>query len=94
VPIPYTEARQMLKLAFCITIHKSQGSEYDYVILPFVKSYGVQLQRNLLYTAITRARTRVFILGDWAAIAKAVVNNEVVHRNTVFDLRLKPLEEQ
>ena len=88
VPITYGEAPDMLNLAFCITIHKSQGQEYDYVILPFVKNFSIQLQRNLLYTAVTRAKKKVFLFGHWGALQKAVRNNEVAKRNTVLAERL------
>lgn len=91
IPIGYKETHKMLKLAFCITIHKSQGSEFDYVILPFVSSYGFQLQRNLFYTAITRAKSKVIMLGEWGAVARAVHNNEVTRRNTHFDQRVRAL---
>jgi exodeoxyribonuclease V alpha subunit len=51
----------------------------------------VQLQRNLLYTAITRAKTKVVMLGDWSSVVKAVSNNEVTRRNTQFAKRLRDL---
>jgi len=69
----------------------SQGSEFDYVILPFVPSYGFQLQRNLFYTAITRAKSKVIMLGEWGAVERAVHNNEVTRRNTHFDQRVRAL---
>jgi exodeoxyribonuclease V alpha subunit len=67
----------------------SQGNEFDYVLMPFVDSYNVQLQRNLLYTAITRAKKRVFMLGHWSAMQRAVTNNSVAHRNTKLAERLR-----
>jgi len=88
IPIEFKEAPDMLNLAFCITIHKSQGMEYDYVVMPFVKGFSIQLQRNLLYTAVTRAKRKVFIFGDWEAIQKAVRNDEVAKRNTLLAERL------
>lgn len=88
VNIPFNEVPDMLNLAFCVTIHKSQGLQWDYIIMPFVKSYHIQLQRNLLYTAVTRAAKKVFIFGEWAAIQKAVGNNEVINRNTVLAERI------
>jgi exodeoxyribonuclease V alpha subunit len=65
-----------------------QGQEFDYVIFPFHKTFGIQLQRNLLYTAITRAKNRVYIFGQWAALLKASSNNEVSKRNTNLADRL------
>ena len=53
-----------LSLAFSITIHKSQGSEYPVVVLPILTSHFVMLQRNLLYTALTRGKKYVFVLGQ------------------------------
>jgi len=88
VNIPFNEVPDILNLAFCITIHKSQGLQYDYVIMPFVEKFSIQLQRNLMYTAVTRAARKVFIFGDWTAIQKAVSNNEVQNRNTVLAERI------
>ena len=66
--------------AYCITIHKSQGSEYPVVVMAFLMQHYVMLQRNLLYTAITRAREKVVIVGNHAALGRAVKNNLVVER--------------
>jgi exodeoxyribonuclease V alpha subunit len=65
-----------LALAYAISIHKSQGSEYPVVIVPLLKGHFMMLQRNLLYTAITRGRRKVFIVGEPAAYAMAVRNRE------------------
>jgi exodeoxyribonuclease V alpha subunit len=65
-----------LALAYAISIHKSQGSEYPIVIVPLLKAHFMMLQRNLLYTAITRGRKKVFIVGEPAAYAMAVRNGE------------------
>jgi len=65
-----------LALAYAISIHKSQGSEYPVVIVPLLKAHFVMLQRNLIYTAITRGRKKVFIVGEPAAYAMAVRNAE------------------
>jgi exodeoxyribonuclease V alpha subunit len=69
-------------LAYCISIHKSQGSEYPAVIVPLLKGHFVMLQRNLLYTAITRGKKKVFIVGEPAAYAMAVRNSESKQRCT------------
>jgi exodeoxyribonuclease V alpha subunit len=71
-----------LALAYAISIHKSQGSEYPVVIIPLIKAHFMMLQRNLLYTAITRGRKKVFIVGDPAAYAMAVRNSESKQRIT------------
>ena len=65
-----------LALAYCISIHKSQGSEYPVVIVPLLKAHFMMLQRNLIYTAITRGRKKVFLVGEPAAYAMAVRNAE------------------
>ncbi len=71
-----------LALAYAISIHKSQGSEYPVVIVPLLKAHFMMLQRNLLYTAITRGRKNVFIVGEPAAYAMAVRNSESKQRIT------------
>lgn len=71
-----------LALAYAISIHKSQGSEYPVVIVPLLKAHFMMLQRNLLYTAITRGKKKVFLVGDPVAYAMAVRNNESKQRVT------------
>ncbi|MBS3986020.1 MAG: ATP-dependent RecD-like DNA helicase [Selenomonadales bacterium] len=71
-----------LTLAYASTVHKSQGSEYRAVVLPFTTQHYVMLQRNLLYTAITRAREMVVIVGSKRAVAIAVKNNKLEQRYT------------
>lgn len=61
-----------LKLAYVITIHKAQGSEYDTIVLPVSKGFANMLHRNLMYTAISRAKRRVVIVGDPDALATAL----------------------
>ncbi len=80
-----------LGLAYAISIHKSQGSEYPVVIVPLLKAHFVMLQRNLIYTAITRGRKKVFIVGEVAAYGMAVRNAESKLRCT--HLREKILAE-
>lgn len=84
VDIPRDLAPNMLKLAYAVTVHKSQGEEFETVILPLVRGHGRMLQRNLFYTAITRARKKVWLLGEDDAVLKAVANAKVQQRNTVF----------
>jgi exodeoxyribonuclease V alpha subunit len=71
-----------LSLAYAMSIHKSQGSEFPVVVIPLLKQHFVMLQRNLLYTAITRGKRKVFIVGDPAAWAMAVANTETRQRQT------------
>ncbi len=77
-----------LQLAYAITVHKSQGSEFPVVIIPILKSHFVMLRRNLIYTAITRGRRKVFIVGDPSAYAMAVRNVDDAKRVTGLRARL------
>lgn len=61
-----------------------QGSEFNTVILPMVRTHGRMLQRNLFYTAITRARNKVWVLGDRGAVSRAIANDQVVQRGTAL----------
>lgn len=83
------EEVDQLTPAYCITIHKSQGSEYPVVVMAFLMQHYVMLQRNLLYTAITRAREKVIIVGNHAALTRAVKNNRVVKRYSGLLSRLR-----
>ncbi|MCK8600563.1 SF1B family DNA helicase RecD2 [Desulfoferrobacter suflitae] len=77
-----------LQLAYAISVHKAQGSEYQAVVLPLVTQHYVMLQRNLLYTAITRAKKLVVIVGSKKALAMAVRNNKMDRRFTLLRERL------
>ena len=77
-----------LTLAYAMSVHKSQGSEYDIIILPLVRAHHIMLQRNLLYTAVTRAKKRVVIIGDRAALYAAVSNDRTRRRYTLLAERL------
>ena len=76
--------------AYAVSIHKSQGSEYPVVIVPLLKAHFMMLQRNLIYTAITRGRKKVFLVGEPAAYAMAVRNNESRQRITHLREKLCP----
>lgn len=78
------QAVSHLRLAYACTVHKYQGLEVDTVVMPLVSSFGLQLQRNLLYTAITRARKKVILVGSEKALARAVRNNKENVRNTLL----------
>lgn len=84
VAVPKREALTKLRLAYAVTVHKSQGSEWENVILPIVRTQGRMLQRNLFYTAVTRAKSRVWLIGHPDAVTKAINNDLVVQRNTAF----------
>lgn len=78
-----------LVLAYATTIHKSQGSEFPYVVMPLMMSHYMMLQRNLLYTGVTRAKKGLFLIGEKQAIYIAVNNNKIEARNTRLADRLK-----
>jgi exodeoxyribonuclease V alpha subunit len=73
-----------LTLAYAVTVHKSQGSEFKAVVMLASKAHWIMLQRNLLYTGITRARERLFLVGQPEALRRAVENNPSVARNTLL----------
>jgi exodeoxyribonuclease V alpha subunit len=77
-----------LVLAYAISIHKSQGSEYPVVVIPILPQHYIMLQRNLLYTAITRAKKLVVLVGSKRAVAIAIKNNKVQFRYTNLSARL------
>ena len=89
-PIEYdiTELDELV-LAYATTIHKAQGSEYDIVVIPVTTQHYMMLQKNLLYTGVTRAKKAVVLVGTVKAIGIAVKNNSVTQRNTGLADRLK-----
>ncbi len=71
-----------LTLAYAVTIHKSQGSEFPVVVMPVTMKHYVMLQRNLIYTGITRAKKICVLVGTTKALAYAIHNQTVSRRNT------------
>lgn len=80
-----------LSLAYANSIHKSQGSEYPIVVMPILMNHYVMLQRNLIYTGITRAKKICVLIGSTKALAYAIHNMTVLKRNTKLKERLNPL---
>ena len=78
-----------LTLAYATTIHKSQGSEYPIVVMPFTMSHYVMLQRNLLYTGVTRAKKILVLVGEKKAVWYAIKNETTADRNTRLAIRLQ-----
>lgn len=83
----WSEADQ-LALAYVVSVHKAQGAEFPVVVMPMVTQHYMMLQRNLLYTAITRARKLCVLAGSRRAISMAVRNNKVEQRFTALEWRL------
>ena len=77
-----------LTLAYATTIHKAQGSEYPIVVMPFSMSHFVMLQRNLLYTGVTRAKKVLVLIGEKKAVYYAIKNEKTTERNTKLAKRL------
>ena len=74
------------RLAYAISIHKSQGSEFDVVVIPIVKGYNKMLYQKLIYTAVTRAKKKLYLIGDFRALEYASKNvNTDIRRTTIKD---------
>ncbi len=79
--IPDTN-KEIIDLAYAITVHKSQGSEYPYMIMPISEAHQFMLTRKLVYTAITRGKQKVILVGSKNAFEKALQENEKDKRYT------------
>ena len=87
--LPYTqEMMEDIEFSYCQTIHKSQGQEYPVIILPLMKEHYIMLRRNLLYTAVTRAKEKVILIGQRQAVYIAIHKCEEGQRNTVLADRI------
>ena len=83
--VKYTQANFInFKKAYAISIHKSQGSEFDIVIIPIVKNFQKMLYRKLIYTAVTRCKTRLYLIGDLTALDFSIKNNNSLIRRTTI----------
>jgi exodeoxyribonuclease V alpha subunit len=88
VPYAYSELDEIV-LAYAISVHKSQGSQYRAVILPVTTEHYLLLQRNLIYTGITRAEKLLVLIGSKKALAIAIRNNKPRMRFTRLSERLR-----
>jgi exodeoxyribonuclease V alpha subunit len=79
-----SEEFEFLTLAYACTVHKSQGSEYKSVAVVLDQSHSIMLQRNLLYTAVTRAKENIWVLASFGSLEIAVRNNRERHRWTAL----------
>ncbi len=87
VDYEYNEGDQ-LQLAYALTVHKSQGSEYPAVVIVMHSTHYIMLRRNLLYTALTRAERMAVVVGDKKGLATAVRRADEMKRNTLLRQRL------
>lgn len=77
-----------ISLAYCISVHKSQGSEFDITIMPISSENQNMLKRNLFYTAVTRAKKKMILVGEKSQIDRAIKNNKIAKRNGNLEKRL------
>ena len=82
VVLPLKEISSLLRLSYCTTVHKCQGIEFDHILMPILNSFSVQLQKNLLYTAVTRAKKKVYLFGEKTALERAIKNDSQNTRNS------------
>lgn len=88
--LPYEDGKlDLLDLAYALTVHKSQGSEYPIVIIPVLKEHKFMLNRNLLYTAVTRGKARVFLVGNRWALNYAIFTEDTSKRHTALAFRIR-----
>ncbi len=89
-PVRYewTESDELIH-AYAVSVHKSQGSEFPAVVIPLMTQHYLLLQRNLVYTGVTRAQKLVVLVGQWRAIGIAVDNDKVARRHSALDRRLR-----
>ncbi len=90
IPVPYNYLElDEVALAYAISVHKSQGSEYQAIVIPILSQHYVLLQRNLIYTAVTRGKKLVVMVGSKEALAIGVRNDRIMRRYTYLAKRLK-----
>jgi exodeoxyribonuclease V alpha subunit len=78
-----------IRPAYAISVHKSQGSEYPAVVMPLLSQHYIMLQRNLIYTAVTRGKRLVVIVGSKKALAAGIKNDRIMKRYTFLSERIK-----
>lgn len=91
VTYSYTDALDYLELATAITIHKSQGSEFPVVVIPIFRSMSFFLQRSILYTAVTRAKLQVVLVGQMEAIMAAISKVDSNYRYTILSTLIQDI---
>jgi exodeoxyribonuclease V alpha subunit len=93
VPYDFTELDEIV-LAYAVSVHKSQGSEYPAIIVPVLTQHYMLLQRNLIYTAVTRGKRLVILIGTKKALAIGVKNDKTRKRYTFLEQRLRSMEQR
>ena len=90
VVVEYTRSAldQHIALSYALTVHKAQGAEYPVVVMPVVPQHSMMLYRNLLYTAVSRARRLLVLVGDERAIETAVGEDKMQRRETLLAHRI------
>ena len=78
-----------ITLAYCITVHKAQGSEFKTVIMPIAEENQNMLRRNLFYTAVTRAKNKMILVGNKQSTSRAIYNNKVFKRQGLLLQRIQ-----
>ena len=78
-----------ITLSYAVSVHKSQGSEFDIIILILLPSHSIMLNKEIFYTAVTRAKRKIFLLSDFKSINQAMANSTPTRRKTMLKLRLE-----
>ena len=78
-----------IKLAYCISIHKSQGSEYSIVVMPILREYSFMLSKKLIYTGITRARKSLVLIGNEECLRIGLNKNDIERKTTLKERLVK-----
>ena len=86
----YNDAKEQLTLAYATTVHKSQGAEYDSIIMALTPEHGIMKKRNILYTGITRGRHKVTLIGTDKSFNDAIDNNMIEDRHSMLSVLINP----
>lgn len=78
-----------VELSYATTVHKAMGSEFSIVLIPVLEAHKIMLYRNLLYTAVTRAKTKVILIGQKSALLTAIHRDGNKKRNTLLGYRIR-----
>lgn len=89
----HTSELEELTLAYAVSVHKAQGSEYEMLILVLLPSHSIMLNRELFYTAVTRAKKKIFLISDEVTVQRAINNAKPAERKTLLSKRLKEVFE-